>query len=705
MRILAVFLLGASFPALFAQSSPALPGCEARPEVRGAIGEKLAEKTLEKKKFADRVAFRRQVLEDLIAQYPREVEAHRRLIQTAKQEDTGNYPALVDRYQKQAEQHPSDPLALYLAGLALSGRDTPLSIKLLEQARSLATDFPWPALELAHIYSPGTKRVDKKKAEEEIAAFFAACPSSSDWDAQYRLGRAGSSELQARVAVALRARLAGETDPRHLKDYEALWALEFRTRPPKEHDALRKQMAADLKRLETVNPKPDAAWLVFLKNGYRQSGASQETVVAMEERVIHAFPHSDEAYQIVRDRWEKAHREPENQGDAAAWAKYHSEYRAALKDWIARFTESRGLQHEELFESIYDDPDLPADQGLRAMEDFVAEAAYHPPDIGHLIWAADFLNDHKWQPRRALDLLEDWDKLMGQWDIRLLGDNLSAESQDVFGSNDVILRQAAVGNLLVAARLAELPEVAERFKGFVERDLPTKTWPKIETSYWQNRARLAALEGRKADALAYYEKALHVRKEPPQPQEGRVRDDLLDEARALWNQLGGTETAWNLWSKPPAAKIQELTASGWKKPVTDLPSFELADLSGKTWRLKDLTGRVVMINVWATWCGPCKAELPHLENLYEKVKDRKDLQILTLTVDEDPSLVAPFMKEQGYTFLVLPALSFITGLLGSYGIPQNWIVDTKGVWRWTGRPSGPDAEWGDAMLRQIESVK
>ena len=255
VRILAVFLLGASFPALFAQSSPALPGCEARPEVRGAIGEKLAEKTLEKKKFADRVAFRRQVLEDLIAQYPREVEAHRRLIQTAKQEDTGNYPALVDRYQKQAEQHPSDPLALYLAGLALSGRDTPLSIKLLEQARSLATDFPWPALELAHIYSPGTKRVDKKKAEEEIAAFFAACPSSSDWDAQYRLGRAGSSELQARVAVALRARLAGETDPRHLKDYEALWALEFRTRPPKEHDALRKQMAADLKRLETRESK------------------------------------------------------------------------------------------------------------------------------------------------------------------------------------------------------------------------------------------------------------------------------------------------------------------------------------------------------------------------------------------------------------------------------------------------------------------
>jgi hypothetical protein len=82
-------------------------------------------------KFTERVAFRRQVLEDLIVKYPREVEPYRRLIQATKQDDTGQYPALVDRFQKQAEQHPDDPLALYVAGLALSGRKTDLSI-------------PWP---------------------------------------------------------------------------------------------------------------------------------------------------------------------------------------------------------------------------------------------------------------------------------------------------------------------------------------------------------------------------------------------------------------------------------------------------------------------------------------------------------------------------------------------------------------------------------
>ena len=351
---------------------PALPGCEPRPEVRQVLEEKLSERDLQEMKFTERVAFRRQVLEDLIAKYPRDVEPYRRLIKATKEEETDRYPALVDRYRKQAEQNPDDPLALYVAGLALSGIDTPQSIRFLERARSQAPNFVWPALELAHIYSPGTKRVDKKKAGDEAAAFFDACPSSTDADAQWRLPRAGSSELQARVAVAVRARLATETDPKRLKDYASLWGLEFRTHPPQEHDALRKQVAADLQRLESLNPKPDAGWLVFLKDGYKQSGASAEIVTAMGDRVIQAFPHSDEAYRIVRDRWETVHKEPEDPKDAAAWDKYHLAYRAALKDWIARFTDSRELQHEEWFYAIWNDPDVPVEEGLRAVDDYLA---------------------------------------------------------------------------------------------------------------------------------------------------------------------------------------------------------------------------------------------------------------------------------------------------------------------------------------------
>lgn len=706
MRALTVIILIAASPALFAQPAPALPGCEPPPEVRQILDDKLSEKNLLEMQFTARVAFRRQVLEDLIAQYPREVEPYRRLIKFTKDEDTGRYPALVDRFRKQAEQHPDDPLALYLAGLALSGIDTPQSVRFLQRARALAPGFAWPALALANIYAPGAKRADKTKAAGELSAFFAACPSSTASGVDWPLGRAGSNELQARVAAALRTRLSTETDPHRLQDYKILWGLEFRTRPPQEHDALRKQVTADLQRLESLNPKPDVAWLVFIKNGYQQSDASPATLTAIEDRIVQAYPHSDQAYRIVRARWEKSHPEPEDPKDAAAWTKYRNQYREVLKDWIARFTESREVQHVARFDSFCYDPEAPLEESLRALDDYLAEiSAYEQPEIGNYLLAAEFLVEHKWQPRRVFDLLRNWEKLMDQWHARKLNDNLSAGEEEMWAANEVVLRQAATGHLLVAAKLAEQPGEVEWLKPFVRRELPPKTWPIIETRYWLNRGRLAIVEGNKADALTYYQMALQTRKDPPAPLEGRVHDDLIDEARALWQQLGGTETAWNLWSKPPSSKIQESTGTGWQKPAKPMPPFELADLSGKTWRLRALEGRAVLINVWATWCDPCKAGLPHLEKLYQRVKDRPDLQILTLTIDQDLGAVAPFMKEKGYTFPVLPAYSFVTGLLDLVGIPQNWIVDAKGLWRWTGAPDVPDEQWEDAMLKQLESAR
>src|ERR1035441_3737978 len=100
----------------------------------------------------------------------------------------------------------------------------------------------------------------------------------------------------------------------------------------------------------------------------------------------------------------------------------------------------------------------------------------------------------------------------------------------------------------------------------------------------------------------------------PRPEVRQVLDEKLSE-KILQEMY--------LWSKPPSAKIQELAENGWRKPGKDMPSFELADLSGRTWRLKDLAGRPVLINVWATWCGTCQRELPHMEKLYRKLKDRR----------------------------------------------------------------------------------
>ena len=268
----------------------------------------------------------------------------------------------------------------------------------------------------------------------------------------------------------------------------------------------------------------------------------------------------------------------------------------------------------------------------------------------------------------------------------------------------VFENQHLAGLMLRAAKLAGKADGVETLRASIQGPPPKQK--KNESDYWLNRGRLAALDGHKTDALAYYQSALRTRVEPARYRRGKLRDELTDEARALWKEAGGTETAWALWSQPPIAKGQELAKGRWEKAKKPLPPFDLSDLSGKTWRLKSLEGKSILINVWATWCGPCQSEQPKLQKLYDQVKDRSDVQILTFNIDEDAGLVAPFLKEKGYTFPVVVAYNYVNSLLDSIGIPQNWIVDPMGVWRWTqlGFDSA-ETDWSQSMLQRLESVK
>jgi thiol-disulfide isomerase/thioredoxin len=509
------------------------------------------------------------------------------------------------------------------------------------------------------------------------------------------------------VAAALRARLEKETDPKHLQDYETLWGLEFRTRPPSVHDALRKQIALDLKRLESLNPKGDAAWQAFLIKGYKQSGATQETITAVEDRLLNEFPKSYEASELVQERWRKAHREPQDQGDTAAWAKYDADYAAAVKGWIQEFPEDPNLQRYSWFYATYEDDKLSENDGIAALDHFLKETGdYDPPQYWNLISAASFLTQHGWQSTRTIDLLNQAQSLANKQAERdRKDDNLSDEELKQQKESELSQKQMIAGILLKAAKQAGKPEAAQSVRAFVEGPLPDDK--KFQSSYWNNRARLAALDNHKQDALAYYQLALQTRSQPARPRHGKLQDDEMDEAHALWKELGGTEGAWAVWSNPPTTKGAGLVEGRWERPIKEIPVFELSDLSGKTWRLKELSGKTVLINLWATWCGPCNEELPHLQKFYEKVKDRPDIQVLTFDIDEDLGLVTPYLKERGYTFPVLPAYSTVISLLDGFAIPQNWIVDPKGTWRWTqiGYGGGTDADFSKDMLERLESIK
>jgi peroxiredoxin len=105
--------------------------------------------------------------------------------------------------------------------------------------------------------------------------------------------------------------------------------------------------------------------------------------------------------------------------------------------------------------------------------------------------------------------------------------------------------------------------------------------------------------------------------------------------------------------------------------------FSLTDLQGKSWALHDLRGKVVLVNFWATWCPPCRKEMPDLDALYLKFKDQ-GLIILAIS-DEDATKVRPFLKERPVTYPVLldPGRK-VNDVFHIDGIPKSFVYDREG---------------------------
>jgi peroxiredoxin len=123
-----------------------------------------------------------------------------------------------------------------------------------------------------------------------------------------------------------------------------------------------------------------------------------------------------------------------------------------------------------------------------------------------------------------------------------------------------------------------------------------------------------------------------------------------------------------------AAAMAKLEADDAKRRQAD---FTLTDLQGKAWTLKDLRGKVVLLNFWATWCPPCRKEMPDLESLYLKFKD-EGFVVLAIS-DEDSAKVGPFLSERSITYPVLldPGRK-VNEQFQIEGIPKSFVYDRSG---------------------------
>jgi thiol-disulfide isomerase/thioredoxin len=145
--------------------------------------------------------------------------------------------------------------------------------------------------------------------------------------------------------------------------------------------------------------------------------------------------------------------------------------------------------------------------------------------------------------------------------------------------------------------------------------------------------------------------------------------------------VGGS---WIWLNRMPVAA---LAGARTPQPAIDhpAPDFTLATLDGATFGLHAAQGKPVVLNFWATWCGPCQRELPTLQAAAERYGDR----VLIIGVDqgEDPQTVQAYVDQLGLTFpMPLDAEFEVSGLYNVRGLPTTYFIDAQGVIRqmWLG---------------------
>lgn len=620
--------------------------------------------------------------------------------------------AVQSQYRELRDAHPGDVAYRTLYARALMGAQTRKAIPLLEQA---GATFPPALVQLARIHSSVTFH-DDAKLRTDAAVYQKACPDSL---AMYPyLWRIEDAAFAGDRAASLRRIVAARSDKEAVDLYRTLWRLEFQTVPLAGQEPVRTRVRSDAVRLRAMGAaRPDA--MKSLMTAYRllDDAEGQQWVA---EHAPAAVPQATgEALRAI-NRWERAN-DPDGQASSPEyWKKLLAESDAWIQQWPFE-SEPRRLRLEALTHVEGSAPEEIAkagDEWLRVYE--VRGDAF---GISPYLQIARVYAEKGMRTDELRGLID-----KGVQDTRRTAGAPESDLDYHDAASEMSHHLLQWNTLGTAADLdIQLRRYDQAHDLLLEfgKSLEGQPAGVVEYRYWERMVRLARAENRTLDALAYERNAIaanlrdaavaatYANSEARIARLAKVRAERTEEARALWKSLGGGEQAFAVWlalppgSEPvpvPPARPAALTAAEpWKPIGKALPEFALADAQGRTWHLADLQGKVTLVNLWATWCEPCRAELPYVQKLYEAVHGRGDLAVVTFDMDENPGLIEPFLKENHYSFPALPAFEYVRKMGPVSGIPQNWIVSAAGVIEQGRLGAGePDDRWVAAMIARME---
>lgn len=695
-----------AFAAVTVNAQTAVNYCEPSVAVKADL-KKVSDLNDEELPFKVRRERQISMLRELVNKYPGDFFVQRRY-QDARL--TGFYtdkPALANEYRAEMEKNPNDPVALYLYARMLIGRDTKKAIELTDKLAQQS--FPWAHIRLAEIYAfPNFK--DAAKTKEHLNKWVASCPASLD--AVSQISRSGDKELMAATEQRLRARLEASTNKEDLVYWDDLWTLEFKLKPVSEHEQLRQQIAKDIEKIRASN-FGDKEKLQALQAGYKQVGDKTNQRWA-EDELVRLLPNSSIARRIVQSRFQDENPSPKGAATDAQKQAYQQKVVDAASGWVKRWPDDEFSWASILRATPSLDKATPADVEAAYLGYSKAHAvsggSYSLPPVEVSLSRYYLKHDYKLESvpvllQKGLTEIEQIEKYRETSD--LFPGNNSIESNLKFSQLDAwpLMAEAyARTKKFEKARevLAQLAEIANEKSVGPVSDARKRSNAYYQSIYWQAVGKVAELEQRKLDALMAYQTALNFRPNVP------VKDELSEDAQRLWKELGGTDEgsrAYLARTEATKGKVGSAEVATWDKKNTALPEFELTDLEGRKWSGADLKGKVAFINFWATWCGPCREELPFVQKLREQLKDRKDVVVLTLNTDEEVGMVQPFMKENKFSFPVLLGQAYADGQ-GINSIPRNWVVSLDGKIAFEGIGFGGSGEdWMKKVTDMIDKAR
>jgi thiol-disulfide isomerase/thioredoxin len=618
---------------------------------------------------------------------------------------------LAPLFEKKLKEHPEEPLYLYLYGRSLIGVRTPEALVQLKRVVELAPDFPWTYLEFARIYT--SRNFADAKLAASVHTYRELCPASLDG---YNWARNESESVKnAEWVRNFRNLLEKSAAGNNHMYWTDLWATEFRLAPKSDYAQLRERVAEVLKRLEKV-PEPSRAMMADLATGYRLTERPEAA-----EKIEQRLDPNGEAHKadqaLMKDTNWSGNLNPEERETA------FRELARRAAEWVEKWPES-STAWEQLLMSLPHTPGWTKEQLERAGEGVLkADAAI---DLGWSHISEPLKVAQRWvkygiRPQECVAIAE---KALDQIslgpevrsDLVAQPNEAQRQANELYGFNHSLwdAMSVIVDGSIQLKEFDKARNMIGRMARWVSdnqalADNRANGFDRFRGMWLNSEGELAEAEGRKMDAVALYVRAIALRAQDP---------DAAKHARELWDEMGGTGEGWasatavnQVPVKPVAAKVTVTAAfqfAPWNSVNKALNQMSLEDVRAKTWTLTDLRGKTTLVTAWATWCGPCREELPSIQKLYELTKDRDDIEVITLNLDEDPGLVEPFLAAYHYTFPVLMSARVYAAQQATEGlvIPQNWLVDRTLILR--EKSAGFDStipDWPKAMLDKLASIR